>query len=218
MNKVLLLTLVLMLGAPMAFAPTAGIATAGIIDPCGAPVVYTGVTPECYFACPHGDTDSFLTSGFFFSFTILDLLGHPIANIPGTDFWMIDCDPTNILVLCAGSASSRADSATNALGKTTMSLTSMAVGGCATGLSPVCQGIILQQPGPCTNYCFSVRVRSCDRNADLLMNLSDLAIFASDYPPNPYDECSDFDCDGIVNIVDLARFAIHYGPPGHKCL
>jgi len=195
----------------------AGIATAGIIDPCGAPVVYTGVQPECYFACPQGDTDSFLTSGFSFAFTILDLLGNPIQYIPGTDFWMIDCDPVNNLALCAGSASSNADSATNALGKTTMSLTTMAVGGCATGLSPVVQGYVLETPGACTPYCFNIKVRSCDLNGDLLMTLVDLSIFAGYYPPQAYNTCGDFDCNGSVALPDLSRFAFHYGPPGHKC-
>jgi hypothetical protein len=195
----------------------AGIATAGIIDPCGAPVVYNGVTPECYFACPQGDTDSFYTSGFSFAFTIVDLLAAPIQNIPASDFWMIDCDPLKNLTLCAGSASSGADSATNALGKTTMSLTTMSVGGCATGLQPVVQGYVLEQPTACTPYCFNIKVRSCDMNGDLKMDLVDLSIFAGYYPPQAYNTCGDFDCNGAVALPDLSRFAFHYGPPGHKC-
>jgi hypothetical protein len=195
----------------------AGIATAGIIDPCGAPVVYNGVTPECYFACPQGDTDSFYTSGFSFAFTIVDLLAAPIQNIPASDFWMIDCDPLKNLTLCAGSASSGADSATNALGRTTMSLTTMSVGGCATGLQPVVQGYVLEQPTACTPYCFNIKVRSCDMNGDLKMDLVDLSIFAGYYPPQAYNTCGDFDCNGAVALPDLSRFAFHYGPPGHKC-
>jgi hypothetical protein len=196
----------------------AGIATAGIIDPCGAPVVYNGVQPECYFACPQGDTDSFLTNGFSFAFTIKDGSGNPIANIPGTDFWMIDCDPVANLVLCAGSASSGADSATNAQGKTTMGLTTLSVGGCATGLSPVVQGFVLgPPPTPCSPYCFNIKVRSCDLNGDLKMTLPDLSIFASYYPPQAYNTCGDFDCNGTVALPDLSRFAFHYGPPGHQC-
>jgi hypothetical protein len=209
MSKVLLFAASLLL--------VAGIATAGIIDPCGAPVVYTGATPECYFACPQGDTNSFLTEGFWFAFTIKDLLGAPIANIPASDFWMIDCDPVANLVLCAGSASSNADSATNSLGKTTMSLTSMAAGGCVTGLSPVVQGFVLEQPGPCTPYCFNIKVRSCDFNGDLKVDLVDLSAFAVAYPPNPTGTCGDFDCSGTVGLPDLSKFAFHFGPPGHKC-
>jgi hypothetical protein len=196
----------------------AGIATAGIIDPCGAPVVYNGVLPECFFACPQGDTDSFFLNGFWFAFTILDVLAQPIANIPGSDFWMIDCDPVLNMTLCAGSASSNADSATNTLGKTTMSLTSMAVGGCADGLSPVVQGFVLENPAAaCAPYCFNVRVRSCDQNGDLVMNLVDLTTFSGRYPPQAYNKCADFDCSGAVNLQDLTRFAFHFGPPGHKC-
>jgi len=211
MSKVVLLAASLLL--------VAGIASAGIINPCNSPVVYNGATPECYFACPQGDTNPLLTEGFWFSFTINDMGGLPIGFIPGTDFWLIDCDALANMTLCAGSSSSNADSATNSLGKTTMSLTTLAVGGCVDGVSPVVQGYVLQQNvPPCTNYCFTaVRVRSCDLTGDLIVNIADLGQFATYFPPNPYNKCGDFDCSGAVNIGDLARFAFHFGPPGHKC-
>jgi len=201
----------------------AGIATAGIINPCGAPVIYNGVQPECYFACPQGDTDSFKTSGFWWAFTIKDLLGAPIEDVPGQDFWLIECDPDvlAVMALCGGSASSNADSSTNAAGLTTMSLSSLAVGGCVDYIQVVVQGYILQNPGsvpPCQNYCWNIRVRSCDLNADLLIDLVDLSKFALYYPPKPYNKCGDFDCDNDVDLVDLSKFAKHYGPPGHVCL
>jgi hypothetical protein len=196
----------------------AGIATAGIINPCNSPVVYTGATPECFFTCPQGDTPGFLAEGFYFSFTIRDLSGNPVGSIAGTDFWMIDCDPARDLTLCAGSGSSNADSATNSLGKTTMSITSMRSGGCANGLSPVVQGYQLQQAPSCTPYCFDVKVRSADLTGNLTVDISDLSQFATYFPPNAYNQCGDFDCNGAVNISDLARFAFHFGPPGHKCV
>jgi hypothetical protein len=128
------------------------------------------------------------------------------------------------MTLCAGSASSGADSATNSLGKTTISLTTLAVGGCANGISPVVQGYVLQRDiPPCTDYCFNgtgglalVRVRSCDTTGNLVVDLGDLAQLAGWFQPN-YNECGDFNCDGQVNLGDLARFAAHFGPPGHKC-
>ena len=126
-------------------------------------------------------------------------------------------------MLCGGSASSNADSATNALGKTTMGLGSLRAGGgppalgCADKISLVCQGFVLQQAPSCADYCFDVRIRSCDLNGDLIMNLLDLSLFASYYPPQAYNKCGDFDCSGLVNLPDLSRFAFHYGPPGHKC-
>jgi hypothetical protein len=196
----------------------AGIASAGIIDPCAGDVTYNGSQPTCYFACPQGDTDSFYLQGFWWSFTIVDLVGAPVADIPGTDFWLVDCDVANDLALCAGSASSAADSATNAAGMTTMHDGSLSAGGCANGLSPVVQGFVLQDPGAaCADYCFNILVRSPDINGDGVVNLVDLSIFASAYPPNAYSTCSDMNCDAAINLSDLSRFAFHFGPPGHTC-
>jgi hypothetical protein len=200
----------------------AGVAFAGIINPCGSPAIPHLTGTPCYFACPQGDTGTLISAGIWIEFTINNTTGQPIPFISGVDFWLIDCDPLKDMTLCAGSASSNADSATNALGKTTMSLTTLAVGGCVTGLSPVVQGIVLQTPGtqPCTTptYCWTIKVRSCDLNGDLLMNSQDVAIFSSHYPPTgTYDTCSDFDCNSTINSQDLARLAFHYGPPGHKC-
>jgi len=198
----------------------AGVASAGIIDPCNSPVVYSGPSPACYFACPQGDTDTFAEQGFTFAFTVNDISGNPIPDIPGSDFWLIDCDPVLDLTLCAGSASSAADSATNSAGQTTMSNGTLNAGGCADGLSPVVQGFILEDAGstpPCEQYCYPIRVRSPDLDGSLVVNLVDLAIFSACFPPQPYDKCCDFDCNATVNLQDLARFAFHFGPPGHKC-
>ena len=197
----------------------AGIVNAGIINPCAGDVVFNGVEPGCYFACPQGDTDAFYQQGFWFEFTIIDLLGAPVPNIPGTDFWLVDCDVLNELALCAGSASCAADSATNSQGKTTMHDGSYSAGGCADGLTPVVQGFQLADPlvGPCDPYCFNISVRSPDLSGDGLVNLVDLSEFAQAYPPQPYDTCADLDCSGLVNLVDLSSFAFHFGPPGHEC-
>jgi hypothetical protein len=196
----------------------AGVASAGIIDPCNSPVVYTGPGIACYFSCPQGDNNSFLQQGFSFAFTVRDLGGSPIPDIPASDFWLIDCDPTLNLTLCAGSASSAADSATNSAGKTTMRDGTLNAGGCADGLSPVCQGFVLENPGAgCTPYCYAIYVRSPDLDGSLVVNLVDLAMFSSCFPPQPYSKCCDFDCNATINLQDLARFAFHFGPPGHKC-
>jgi hypothetical protein len=208
MSKVLLFAASLLL--------VAGIAMAGIINPCNSPVVYTGATPECYFACPKGDTNNFVTEGFWFDFTINDIAGLPIEGIPFSDFWVVDCDGVRNLTYCPQPAV--ANNNTDVNGQTRMSLTTLAVGGCANGLTPVCQGYLLQQlVPPCTNYCFQIQVRSADMTGDLVVNIADLGLFATYFPPNPYNECGDFDCGGAVNIGDLARFAFHFGPPGHTC-
>jgi len=212
----------------------AGYAAAGIINPCNSPVVYVDVPPagpanECYFACPQGDTKSLKDEGFYFSFTMNDLGGLPIPSIPATDFWMIDCDPAADMLLCAGSASAAADSSTNSAGKTTMSLTTLAVGNqttlCVDGIKPVVQGYVLQRNlPPCTDYCFNgtgglnqVRVRSADLvGSNLQVNIADFTRFKQAYPPNAYNKCSDFDCSGAVNIGDFARFTPHQ-KANHKC-
>jgi hypothetical protein len=196
----------------------AGIASAGIIDPCGGTVTFNGSQPTCYFACPAGDTDAFYLQGFSWSFTIVDLAAAPVADIPGSDFWLVDCDPINDLALCAGSASSAADSATNALGQTSMSNGSLSAGGWANGLSPVVQGYVLEDPlAGCTAYCYDVLVRSPDINGDGVVALIDLSNFSLAFPPNAYNTRADMDCNLIINIQDLARFAFHFGPPGHQC-
>jgi hypothetical protein len=202
----------------------AGIAGAGIINPCNSPVemlddvLAQTLASKCYFACPQGDTPGIKASGFWFRFLMRDIAGNPIQSIAATDFWLIDCDPARDLTLCAGSGSSNADSATNSQGRTTMTVTPLRVGGCANGLSPVVQGYQLLQPPGCTPYCFDVKVRSGDLTGNLAVDISDLSQFATYFPPNAYNECGDFDCNGQVNISDLARFAFHFGPPGHKCV
>ncbi|UCH84225.1 MAG: hypothetical protein JSW50_00630 [Candidatus Latescibacterota bacterium] len=196
----------------------AGIASAGIIDPCGSPVDYTGPVIACLFACPQGDGQTYSEAGFTLAFTVNDLGGNPIPDIPASDFWLIDCDPTELeLTLCAGSASSAADSATNSAGQTTMSNGTLNAGGCADGLTPVVQGFLLELAPQCDPYCFDIRVRTPDLDGNLEINLVDLANFSACFPPQLYDKCCDFDCNATVNLQDLARFAFHFGPPGHKC-
>ena len=199
----------------------AGIASAGIIDPCLSEAIYNGDVPGCYYACPAGDTQSMELQGFTIDYTIVDGGGVPIEGIPGTDFWLVSCDldPTHTLFLCAGSASSDADFNTNADGETEMAAGSIAAGGCVDYLSPVCQGFALTfgTPPNCDPYCFNIWLRSPDLNADGLINIQDLGKFGLGYPPNGYISCVDQDCNGIINIQDLSKFAFHFGPPGHLC-
>ena len=192
-------------------------ASAGVIDPCRSSVVFNGTAPEYYFACPQGDTGSFLDAGFSFSVRVVDWTGNPIAFIPKNDFWVIDCDPARNLSLCGGSASSSADSSTNALGRTTIGRTALAAGGCANGVSVVCQGSLIGPgvPSPCSPVCVDVRVRSADQNRDLTVDLADVSVFATYYPPAPYYECADLNSDGRVSLSDIARLAAHFG---HRCM
>lgn len=213
-----------------------GVASAGIVDPCAssAALVPTGgATPGALglyplFICPQGDTDNYVDQvggassgvGYYIAVTVIDNTAQPIPNIPGSDFWAIDCDPLNDVALCGGSASTGADSLTNAMGMTTIGgFGTTAGGGCADGYSVVVQGFVIENPGTgcTTDLCLNIAWRSPDINGDLIVNLVDLSAFASGYPPQSYVNCSDFDNNGLVNLQDLSKFAFHYGPPGHQC-
>jgi hypothetical protein len=50
---------------------------------------------------------------------------------------------------------------------------------------------------------------SPDINGDGVVNLSDIAIFASLYP-GPYDARIDFNGDGVINLTDLSIFASYF--------
>jgi hypothetical protein len=198
----------------------AGSADAGIVDPCFSYwELHAVVTPCPLFVCPLGDTDAVIDQGWWIWICVLDLNGLPLENVPFFDFWMIDCDPINDATLCAGSASSNADSNTNAAGMTTISQTTVAAGGCSDGMAVVVQGFVIEDSlTNCTTvFCCPINLRSPDINGDLIVNLQDLALFAASYPPQPFDTCCDFDLNGIVNLQDLANFAFHFGPPGHAC-
>jgi hypothetical protein len=52
--------------------------------------------------------------------------------------------------------------------------------------------------------------KSPDLDGNGMVNLGDLARFATAWPPNPYGFCQDLNCDGVVNLGDLALFAAHW--------
>lgn len=59
--------------------------------------------------------------------------------------------------------------------------------------------------------------RDYDLNFNGVVNLPDLAMFATFYPspPVPYNLCVDFaPAYGLVNLPDFASFAIHYNHAG----
>lgn len=176
-------------------------------------------TPVALLSCPGGDAPSFLDQGWWIKLWIRDINGIGISGIPATDFWLVDCDPSGDVVLCGGRASSNADSATNADGRTTMSLTGLLGGGCADGMQVLAQGVAIEDSlTNCTSVvCRPISLRSPDIDGNFEVNLIDLTLFAESYPPYPYDRCCDFDIDGVVNLRDLVTFALHFGPPGHIC-
>jgi hypothetical protein len=67
---------------------------------------------------------------------------------------------------------------------------------------------------PCLVVAVPIRLVSPDINADLAVNLQDIALFAMAWPPLAYDARADLNGDGLVGLVDLARLAEHVG---HEC-
>lgn len=201
------------------------VAYAGVIDPCesywilvdenGVPVL----VPCPLFVCPQNDTPSFLVQGWYLIICLREADGiTPVPGVPASDFWVVDCDPAKNATLCGGSASSNADSMTNANGETTMSQTSLAAGGCANGMAVIAAGDAIEDPlAACAVACANIKLRSPDINGDLTIGLQDLSLFSQGYPPQAYKECSDMNIDNVVNLQDLSSFAFHYGPPGHHC-
>ena len=142
---------------------------------------------------------------------------YELVQEPDPDIWLIDVDLTD-LVLCGGHRSSNADSATGPDGTTTMSLTTLAAGGCTDGVAVVIQGFVIVDPENCSVYQeHPIAVRSPDLDGSLTVDVVDLALFSMHFPPQAYDSCCDFDLNGVIDLVDLARFAQHFGPPGHSC-
>ena len=67
---------------------------------------------------------------------------------------------------------------------------------------------------PCLEIAVPIRLVSPDMNADLLVNIQDVALFAMAWPPLPYDVHADLNGDSIVGLQDFARLAQHFG---HHC-
>jgi hypothetical protein len=199
-----------------------GVASAGIVDPClSTAEIIGGPPPCCLFICPGGGvphTPSFCDQGWYVRVRVIDTAGFPIPGLPPADIWLIDCDPVNDLCLCGGSGSADADSVTDSSGYTTICDGTIRGGGCVSGLAVVAQGFTILDGPACTDEtCLDVEVRSPDINGDCTVDLIDLSLFATGFPPSPYATCSDFDCDGLVNLIDLSSFAFHFGPPGDSC-
>ena len=171
--------------------------------------------PVVILACPQGDGPTFLEQGWWIDILCLDHGEVPFEGFLAVDFWLVNLDSE--IVLCGGVFSVSADSATNSMGMTTMSTTTLAVGGCSDELALVGGGFVFYEADCVTFKTEAIHVRSPDIDGSLLVDLVDLSLLAASYPPMPYETCSDFDVNGAVNLQDLSVFAAHYGPPGHAC-
>ena len=191
------------------------------LDPCFSTIeLHASTAPVPLFVCPQGDTESFTNQGWWISLYISVANNNgPAGGVPGQDIWLVGRDPVNNIVLCLGSQSSNADAPTDLDGNTTISNSTLAGGGCGNGLAVVIQGWVISDPatGCTTDKILPINVRSPDLDGSMLVDLVDLSMFATHFPPHAYESCSDFNLNGVVDLQDLSRFAAHFGPPGHRC-
>jgi hypothetical protein len=203
-----LLVASLFLAAALTHKDTSADSSSGIIDKC-----FSSVSSAAGFvlACPAGDGETLAEKGLDITVTCKDGTNFPIPNIPAADFWLIGCN--NNLVLCGGSASTNADHMTDNNGQTTISGTIAASG--FDQIFVVVQGVIIG----CPSTCLPINVTSPDQNGDLAVDVSDLALFATGYPPNPYRLKTDLDGSGEIDVLDVNLMYLHFYNPNakHEC-
>jgi len=209
------LVFVLLIGVLLAAVHAPPPVASGILHPCSTKAWVDGTGPYTVIACPIGDGERLVDVGARITVRVSDPTGAGIRNIIASDIWLIGC--SDALALCGGSGSIDADSATNALGMTTIS-GEIAAGGCDDEVVAVVQGTVLTDPLDCwSNYaCLPIKVISVDYNADLRVNLVDFSIFGPAFPspPQAYDACLDYNGDGVINLVDFSIFGGHFL---HQC-
>jgi hypothetical protein len=198
----------------VAFLSIPSLSPGQIVDLCGSEAHTTG---GCILVCPEGDGDHLSNIGATIHLTVVDE-NQPIPNIPAADVWLIGCDPLEDMILCGGSASSNADHPTDQQGQTTIS-GPIEAGGCSDGLAVVVQGVIIMDPDDgCSAWlCLPINARSPDIDANNVVDLPDLALFAAVFAGGPYERCMDLNCDGNVGLQDLALFAAHFQGARHSC-
>ena len=127
------------------------------------------------------------------SLLFLDGLGIPVSGFPAEDMWLVSDDSG--MVSCPGGTI--ADGPTNATGQATFSR-AMKAGGWSNGLTLlVVNGAeVYTQPG------VALHINSPDINGDLLVNLSDVQLFAGDFYGS-YHFRSDLAFDNVINLSDI---------------
>lgn len=134
----------------------------------------------------------------------VDFNMDPIPDYPAEEIWLEWYGGE--VVFCLGA--NLADGPTDANGMTTFTGSPQAGGAGDTegghGLQIVMSGAPLWQ------LPFDISANSPDLTGDLLVNISDAAVFTQVYF-GAYDYRADFYWDGIINIADLAIFVMALG-------
>lgn len=160
--------------------------------------------------CPQGDGQSLAEAGATIHVLVINDQGDPTPSMPPGDIWVLGCDEAWTTLCTPLISAIDADAPTDANGLTTVS-GAIRAGGSGTGLWVVVGGSIATGEWPaCADFiCLPITVVSPDMNGDLTVDLTDVSLFASAWPPQPYSAASDMNGDGTINLVDVSLFARH---------
>ncbi len=160
--------------------------------------------PVSIFVLPDGSgfdfTEAMVEPGILVDATIhlelLDYGGFPIQDFPSEDMWLEWQDENTIscqLGTCPGAA-------TDDAGQTSWTTPLRAGGYSEQECHVLVNGMPLCGPG------LPLHCNSADINGDLMVDLVDVSLFASDLFSG-YNYRSDFHFDGVINIADVAKLA-----------
>jgi len=186
----------------------ASAAGAGIPDQDCSNAVTAATEQVSVYSCPLGDglplngcmaypgeTDVNAT----ITANLCDINGDPVFLYPASDVWLESNDLSKAgFTYCAGGTNADADSDIN--GDTTFSGTLFA-GYSGEGAKVLVNGTVINAP-------LDIKFNSPDINGDLLVNLTDVILFATDYY-GVYNYRSDFYWDGNLNLSDIVILAVH---------
>lgn len=130
--------------------------------------------------------------------TLVDDAATPIFNFPLEDLWLESNTPA--IVLCAGG--SVADDPTDVNGQATFS-GALQAGGWGEGLVVWVGGVV---NAPLAQVPLDYKFNSPDMNLDLIVNLTDIVLFAQDYFGG-YNYRADYYYDGVINLSDIVLLA-----------
>jgi len=136
--------------------------------------------------------------------TLLDGTGNPVVDYPAESSWLVGgCRHPLCLSVCG--TGSISDGNTDMLGQTTFS-NPLRAGGSGAGATIM----VGTWPEPESPIEFPgeelFQFNSPDITGDLVVNLTDVALFAGDYYGS-YNYRSDFYWDGILNLSDVSHLA-----------
>jgi hypothetical protein len=134
-----------------------------------------------------------------------DASGAPVVMYPSSDIWMETCTcPEGYPGIVCALGGCCANAPTNAAGYTLFAQP-LRAGCCGCEAKVLINGVALNQPC-CANHLFN----SPDMNCDLVVNLSDVVMFAGAFFSG-YDYCADLNYNGALNLGDVVVLAQHMG-------